>query len=121
MAASRSIPALSAWRQDGETIPDGTLIHADVAVVGAGAAGLTIARELAGSHLQVLVIESGGDAPEDPIQELARGEVVGTPYWPLEGNRIRCLGGTTQHWSGWCRPLDELDLSVRDWVPGSGW
>jgi choline dehydrogenase-like flavoprotein len=107
--------------EDAEPIPDGTVLQADVAIIGAGAAGLTIARELAGSRLRVLLIESGGREPEDRFQALSRGESVGTPYWPLDANRQRCLGGTTNLWAGWCRPLDDLDLAKRDWVPRSGW
>jgi choline dehydrogenase-like flavoprotein len=107
--------------EDAESIPDGTVFQADVAIIGAGAAGLTIARELAGSRLRVLLIESGGREPEDRFQALCRGESVGTPYWPLDANRQRCLGGTTNLWAGWCRPLDDLDLAKRDWVPRSGW
>ncbi len=107
--------------EDAESIPDGTVFQADVAIIGAGAAGITIARELAGSRLRILLIESGGLEPEGRFQALSRGESVGTPYWPLDANRQRCLGGTTNLWAGWCRPLDDLDLATRDWVPRSGW
>ena len=40
---------------------------------------------------------------------------------PLDGGRLRFLGGSTNHWGGWCRPLDEIDFESRDWVPHSGW
>lgn len=35
--------------------------------------------------------------------------------------RLRYFGGTTNHWNGLCRPLDEIDFQVREWVPNSGW
>jgi choline dehydrogenase-like flavoprotein len=31
------------------------------------------------------------------------------------------FGGTTNHWSGSCGPLDPMDFEVRPWVPYSGW
>lgn len=106
---------------NGEGVLDGTVLRTDIAVVGAGPAGISLARELSGNGPDVLLIESGAREPATPFQELSRGETVGTPYWPLHENRRRCVGGTTDLWAGWCRPLDDIDLSVRDWVPGSGW
>ena len=32
------------------------------------------------------------------------------------------LGGSTNHWGGWCRPMDAIDFEAkRDWMPHSGW
>ena len=39
---------------------DQTGLETDVCIVGAGAAGITIARELANAPLSVLLLESGG-------------------------------------------------------------
>ncbi|MBW4430265.1 MAG: hypothetical protein KME28_00440, partial [Pelatocladus maniniholoensis HA4357-MV3] len=33
----------------------------------------------------------------------------------------RYLGGNTNVWQSWCRPLDEIDFEYRPWVPYSGW
>ena len=54
-------------------------------------------------------------------QELYAGSNEGVSYLPLEGCRLRYLGGSTNHWGGWCRPLDEIDFEPRSWVPNSGW
>ncbi len=27
----------------------------------------------------------------------------------------------TNHWGGWCRPLDRIDFQTRPWVTHSGW
>ncbi|MEX2495408.1 MAG: GMC family oxidoreductase, partial [Woeseia sp.] len=43
------------------------------------------------------------------------------PYYELVASRLRFLGGTTNHWAGISRPLDELDFQKRDAVPHSGW
>jgi choline dehydrogenase-like flavoprotein len=97
------------------------LLRTDVAIIGAGAAGITLARELAATRIDTLVIESGGFERDEAQQSLSRGESVGTPYWPLDGNRQRSVGGSTNLWAGWCRPLDDLDFGTRDWIPLSGW
>ena len=107
--------------QDARQIPDGTALDTDLAIIGAGAAGITLARALAGAPFRICLIESGGLEPEEDIQALAGGESVGVPYGPLEATRLRQFGGSTGHWGGWCRPLDALDFERRDWVEQSGW
>ena len=106
---------------DFRTVTSGTTIETDVCVIGAGAAGITLAREFIGSPLDVCLLESGGFEWDDEIQELYRGENVGVPYQPLETGRGRFLGGTTNLWLGACIPLDASDLRSREWVPHSGW
>ncbi|MEI9989249.1 MAG: hypothetical protein WDM86_04350 [Rhizomicrobium sp.] len=34
---------------------------------------------------------------------------------------MRYLGGSTNHWGGWSRPLDPIDFEKRSWLPYSGW
>ena len=38
-----------------------------------------------------------------------------------EEEGLRYLGGSTNHWGGWCRPLAPIDFEARDWIPHSGW
>ena len=52
-------------------------INADICIVGAGVAGLTIAREYLGTHTNVLIIESGGKKDESRTQRLYDSDVVG--------------------------------------------
>ena len=80
-----------------------------------------MARDLRGSGLRVVVLESGGLKPDPRTQALYRGAIVGKEYAPLDAARLRFFGGTTNHWNGRCRPLDPIDLEVREGVPGSGW
>lgn len=107
--------------QDARQIADGGRLETDLAIVGAGAAGITIARALAGAPFRICLVESGGFEPDERTQALAAAENVGLPYGPIEATRLRYFGGTTNHWGGWCRPLDALDFERRDWVPLSGW
>jgi choline dehydrogenase-like flavoprotein len=104
---------------DARLLPQSTALNADICVIGAGPAGLTLAAKLHG--LRVVLLESGGLYPAQDTQELAKGEIRGEPYWALETSHLRCLGGTSTHWTGWCRPLDAEDFGVRDWIPDSGW
>jgi choline dehydrogenase-like flavoprotein len=107
--------------EDLRDLPHGTTVTADVCLIGAGAAGITIARELAGSTLRVCLAEGGGMQYEyQESQVLYRGDSIGVPV-SLEGGRLRFLGGTTNHWSGRCAPLDDVDFRRRDWIPHSGW
>ena len=106
---------------DANNVPRDSVIEVDVCIVGAGAAGITIAREFAGQAQSVCLLESGGHSFEPGAQSLNEGESGGVLSQPLNGIRLRGLGGTTAVWSGRCRPLDELDFDARDWVPNSGW
>ena len=106
---------------DAGDIPADTVLNADLCVVGCGAAGMTIARELAGSSLKVVVLESGGLEYENEINDLNVGDIIGLPYFPLETARLRYFGGSTNHWGGLCRPLEPIDFEARDWIPKSGW
>ncbi|MGH9461260.1 MAG: FAD-dependent oxidoreductase [Vicinamibacteria bacterium] len=110
---------------DARTVPDEKTFEADLCIVGAGAAGISIARELAGKGLSILVLESGGFDFDVEIQSLYRGETLG-PFMPvgepyLTRARLRYFGGSTNHWEGQCRPLDDIDFEARSWVPDSGW
>lgn len=106
---------------DARTLANGSLLEGDLCIVGAGAAGITIAREWIGSHRKVLLLEGGGLQYEPAMQDLYRGEIVGLPYFPLEAARLHFFGGTTGHWAGWCATFDAIDFEKRDWVPHSGW
>lgn len=93
----------------------------DVCVIGAGAAGLTLARALMQAGHQVCLAESGGLDFEPRTQALYAGENVGLPYYDLEQARLRFFGGTVSIWGGRCALLDPIDFAARDWVPHSGW
>ena len=105
---------------DGRQVEDGSIIETDLAIIGAGAAGIAIARELAGTDVSVALIESGGFEFDAATQDLYEGEMGGVDY-PLTSSRLRYFGGTTNHWGGWTRPFEPIDFEERDWVPYSGW
>ncbi|MBV1905397.1 MAG: GMC family oxidoreductase [Pseudomonadales bacterium] len=98
----------------------GTLA-ADVCVVGAGAAGITLARDLMQAGISVVLLEGGGIDFEAQTQSLYQGRNTGMEYYDLDQARLRFFGGTTNIWGGRCIPLDPIDFKKRDWVAHSGW
>ena len=79
---------------DARTIPSGTIVRADLAIVGGGPAGIALAMALASTRLKVVLIERG---------DLGFNAKTRTP------------------WDGRCRPLDAVDFEIRAGVPYSGW
>ena len=106
---------------DFRTIKDGIIIKADFCIIGAGPAGITIARELNKGKQRVCMVESGGFDSAPETQALYEGENIGQPYFDLDICRLRYFGGTTNHWNGQCAPLSQMDFEERPWVPHSGW
>jgi choline dehydrogenase-like flavoprotein len=93
----------------------------NICIVGAGAAGITVAKALKDSSLSVCMLESGGFDPDPETQSLYQGDIIGFPYYPLDTARLRYFGGTTAQWGGCCWPLEANEFEKRDWVPHSGW
>lgn len=122
--------------RDVDQLRDGDVVHGEVGVVGAGFAGMELARHLGRQGVRVVLLESGREEFDPATQELARFESVGmpirtvdpegpfTPYLPaiFRGEtRIRQFGGTSNVWTGKWRPFDGLDFETRPWIPHSGW
>jgi len=129
---------------DAAALPPGNPLEADICIIGAGAAGLVMAREFSKASQRVVVLESGianarceaarpraGRVPQgvkryhDPIvQPLYAGEVAGLlarvdADFALR-SRNRCIGGSTNCWDGWLCPLDQADFAPRPGWP-TGW
>lgn len=97
-------------------------LEADICIIGAGAAGITLALELADSKLDIITLESGDYSDDGQSQSLLRGNIKNaTNHYPLYEARNRLLGGTTSTWGGRCIPFDPIDFEARDYVPFSEW
>ncbi len=107
--------------QDARSVPAGATLDTDLAIIGGGPAGISLALALANAPFKVLLLESGGMEFEGATQSLYSGVESGVRYLPLEACRLRYLGGSSNHWGGWCRPLDAIDFETRAWLPHSGW
>jgi choline dehydrogenase-like flavoprotein len=115
---------------DARAIEQDETIETDICILGAGAAGITLAREFAEETFRVCLVEGGGLQPDSANQSLYWGENIGLPYFPLDCARASGFGGSGHRWNidlhNGCfglrlRPLDSLDFEERDWVPNSGW
>jgi choline dehydrogenase-like flavoprotein len=107
----------------------GETIEADLCIVGAGPAGLSLAHALLGSGLQGVVLESGGRDFDRVAQALNEAQVVGSAYGDLLQTRQRQVGGTANAWNSEVDgevaakfvPLDPIDFVERAEVPLGGW
>lgn len=82
---------------------------------------MSIARRLAGARLKVILLESGGLEFDSTTQVLYAGPQLGRKYYKLDEARLRFFGGSTNHWQGWCGPMDREDFEAQKWIEGSGW
>ena len=94
---------------------------AKACIIGSGPAGTTIARRLAKAGIPVVIFEAGSDEYTDESQAFYQGTTVGDPYFDLDVTRLRYMGGSSNHWAGWCRVMDAVDFEPKSWVPDTGW
>ncbi len=108
-------------RLDSADIPSDSCVKADVAVIGAGPAGIVAALELARAGRSVLLIDSGGDAPQPETQQL--GDLAGQDpaHVSMALATSRQLGGASNLWGGRCVPFDPIDFAPRELVSESIW
>ena len=57
-------------------VEPGTVLQADICIIGGGAAGVALACEFAGSGTSVLLFEAGGASFKASIQKAYEGETV---------------------------------------------
>lgn len=102
-------------------MPD-TVLSADVAVIGAGPAGIVTALELADGGLDVLLVESGRQHFDDDARHLAdAAEWNPQRHAPMSMATRRQIGGTSVIWGGRCVPYDPIDFVRRDAITSSRW
>ena len=106
---------------DARNLENNSLIEGDICIVGAGAAGISMALEWMNTPYKVILLEGGGFEYDEQVQELYAGKTTGQNYFPLKSIRLHYFGGTTGHWAGWCAVFDEIDFKKREWIPLSGW
>jgi choline dehydrogenase-like flavoprotein len=117
---------------DARTLPSDEPIETDVCIVGAGPAGITMAREWIGRDFRVCLLESGGLELDPATQTLSQGKIISRDRYPkdeMEAGRQRKFGGASNLWhinlgdiTGVRHtPMDPIDFIERDCLPYSGW
>lgn len=107
---------------DSETLENETVFNADIAVVGAGPAGIVLALELAKSGYEVALIESGRLEFSEAIQTLGDADYFDPKFHaPMAECTRRQVGGTSVIWGGRCLPYDPVDFDKRSYIPHSDW
>ncbi|MDX2214221.1 MAG: GMC family oxidoreductase [Oculatellaceae cyanobacterium bins.114] len=120
---------------DARTLLANDVIETDVCIVGAGPAGITLAREFAGQEFQVCLLESGGLEPTPEARSLLDGSIDPKHRYPsdeLIAGRDRQFGGSANLWCIQVDPTetqanvrhvipDDIDFEAREGIPYSGW
>jgi choline dehydrogenase-like flavoprotein len=96
-------------------------LSCDLCIVGAGAAGITLARMMARPGRRIILIESGGLDFDGDTQALYRGTLSGVPYFDLSSCRLRYFGGSTSHYGGFCAMPRRIDYEARPAAGLPGW
>lgn len=92
-------------------------VRSQVCVVGAGIAGLVLARKLALAGIDVVVLEAGGRSIEESGQRLfAEAKLKGQPHVGTTEGRFRVFGGTSLRWGG--QVLSMADDGADVWPVG---
>lgn len=101
----------------------GMTIETDVVVVGAGPIGIVIALELAGSGVEVALIESGLERADRAVQQLARFDSGQDDYFHSRSELTvrRQVGGTSALWGGRCVKFDPIDFEDRPITAQAPW
>lgn len=115
--------------RDARRLPEGTRLEADLCIIGAGPAGIALARASERSGISVLLLESGGVESEDWAQALNDGVATGPIYAGLRSTRHRQAGGSAAIWNTAVQgqpgakyvPLDPLDFDPPAGAAVEGW
>ena len=100
--------------------PEGP-VETDVAIIGAGLAGLVLAKTLVELGLLVVVVESGGEQQIEEVHPLNEVEMTAQQYLGATKGRFRALGGTSTRWGGALLPYLEGDFKDHPCGWHSGW
>ena len=82
----------------------------DCVIIGSGPAGFTMALELEKFGKKIIMFEAGDEIYNEKSQELYDNIIAGDNYPSLYKSRLRQLGGSSNHWGGTCRTMEDEDF-----------
>lgn len=96
-------------------------VDSEIAVVGAGPAGISVALEFARNGHDVVLVESGGRTFSADTQALGDADLDPLRHAPMAESTRRQVGGASTIWGGRCIPYDPIDFADRPYIPQSRW
>lgn len=93
----------------------------DVCVVGAGTAGIFLARQLRRQGLRVVMLEAGEGVAARPEEADQVCDQRGVMYRGADSGRSFGLGGTSVLWGGQMLPLSRADFEARPYLGFEAW
>lgn len=84
-----------------------------VIIFGSGPAGISLAIKLEQNKINSLIIEAGKESYDENSQENYKSKIIGDNITDLRDSRLRQFGGTSGHWGGWCKPIE--DWNLKNW------
>jgi choline dehydrogenase-like flavoprotein len=97
------------------------LADAPVCIIGAGMAGLTLAKGLASQGIQVLLLESGDNNGDGEAEALNEIDNVNGRWTGALRSRCRGIGGTSRRWGGRTIPITPAEAAPRPHLESEGW
>jgi choline dehydrogenase-like flavoprotein len=108
--------------EDLGSLTEDICIQEDLAVIGAGPAGIVVALEAARQGTSVVLLESGSQFFNPAVQELSEAaECDRQRHAPVSLAVRRQLGGTSVIWGGRCVPFDPIDFASRSYLGVPSW
>ncbi len=95
--------------------------YCDVCIIGAGAAGIYLAVQLASKGLDVIIVEAGDSVCRDASEVGFNFRFSADPYPGAIKGRAFGLGGTTSRWGGLLIPHTRHDLRDPTHVDATTW
>ena len=96
-------------------------LQPSICIVGAGAAGLTLANTLARQGWRVTIVEGGTSDSVSGFTDLTEVQVVGTPHRGVTEGRFRGWGGSTTRWGGQLWAWEPHEFAPREHLGLGGW
>ncbi|QNI36783.1 GMC oxidoreductase [Edaphobacter albus] len=98
-------------------------LHSTICIIGAGIAGLVLAKRLAHQGIDVCLLEAGGLKPEERSQALYRAHIApgAQEHHGVNTGRFRTFGGTSTRWGGQLLPFTPDIFSPGPGLPNLAW